>query len=137
MIVGSNITHLKEATIQRKTRHNNETSGENRDYGESGTEEEYESDEYDVEGAGMVNRRVQCVYDGLNRCQKQCKPSISAILYINCLKQDVIIVNTIDEIVTRLDSVDIGNAFHDDLGFQDNPNYAQYNGGDESSVRNY
>ena len=53
------------------------------------------------------------------------------------LKQDVIIVNTIDEIVTRLDSVDIGNAFHDDLGFQDNPNYAQYNGGDESSVRNY
>lgn len=46
-------------------------------------------------------------------------------------------MNTIDEIVTRLDSVDIGNAFHDDLGFQDNPNYAQYNGGDESYARNY
>ena len=58
MIIGSNITHLKEATIQQKTRDNNETSGENQDYGESGTEEEYESDEYDVEGAGMVNRRV-------------------------------------------------------------------------------
>ena len=42
-----------------------------------------------------------------------------------------------DEIVTRLDSVDIGNAFHDDLGFQDNPNYAQYNGDDESSASNY
>ena len=54
MIVGSNITHLKEATIQRKTRHNNETSGENHDYGESGYDEEYESDEYDVEGAGIV-----------------------------------------------------------------------------------
>ena len=53
------------------------------------------------------------------------------------LKQDVIIVSTIDEIVTRLDSVDIGNAFHDDLGFQDNPNYAQYDGGDESYSRNY
>ena len=47
------------------------------------------------------------------------------------------IVNTIDEIVTRLDSVDIGNAFHDDIGFQDNSNYAQNYGGDDSSLRQY
>ena len=43
----------------------------------------------------------------------------------------------IDEIVTRLDSVDIGNAFHDDIGFQDNSNYAQNYGGDDSSLRQY
>ena len=34
MIVGSNITHLKEATMQQKIRHNNATSGENHDYDE-------------------------------------------------------------------------------------------------------
>ena len=132
MIVGSNITHLKEATMQQKIRHNNATSGENHDYDESGTEEEYESDEYDVEGAGIVNRRVQCVYDGYSanlQYRQFCTQTV--------LKQDAIIVNTIDEIVTRLDSVDIGNAFHDDIGFQDNSNYAQNYGGDDSSLRHY